>query len=212
MSTYLRENLTFDAAKIQILSEDAEDGKGKNLFMSGICAQADLQNQNGRIYPLEEIRKSVDNINRQIKEGYSVLGEADHPDDLKINIDRVSHMITKMWMEGPNGYGKLKVLRTPMGQIISTMLESGVKLGVSTRGSGNVNESNGRVSDFDMITVDIVAQPSAPNAYPTPMYEGLINMRRGHRVHEMARESITDKKVQKFLAEEVKRFIKDLKV
>ena len=121
-------------------------------------------------------------------------------------------MITKMWMEGPNGYGKLKVLRTPMGQIISTMLESGVKLGVSTRGSGNVNESNGRVSDFDMITVDIVAQPSAPNAYPTPMYEGLINMRRGHRVHEMARESITDKKVQKFLAEEVKRFIKDLKV
>ena len=212
MSRYLKEHLTFDDAKIQILTEASEDGKGKNLFMSGIFAQADLQNQNGRVYPLMEIKNSVDNINRQIKEGYSVLGEADHPDDLKINIDRVSHMITKMWMEGSNGFGKLKIIPTPMGQIVSTMLESGVKLGVSTRGSGNVNESNGRVSDFEMITVDIVAQPSAPNAYPTPMYESLMNMRRGHRVHEMAKESITDVKVQKFLAEEVKRFIKELKV
>jgi hypothetical protein len=212
MSVCLRENLTFDAAKIQIVSESTEDGKGKNLFMSGIFAQADLQNQNGRVYPLMEIKRAVDGINEQIQKGYSVLGEADHPDDLKINIDRVSHMITKMWMDGSNGFGKLKIIPTPMGQIVSTMLESGVKLGVSTRGTGNVNESNGRVSDFDMITVDIVAQPSAPNAYPTPMYESLMNMRHGHKVFAMAKESVNDKKVQKFLAEEVKRFISELKV
>ena len=212
MSRYLKEHLTFDDAKIQILTEASEDGKGKNLFMSGIFAQADLQNQNGRVYPLMEIKNSVDSINRQIKEGYSVLGEADHPDDLKINIDRVSHMITKMWMEGSNGFGKLKIIPTRLGQIVSTMLESGVKLGVSTRGSGNVNESNGRVSDFEMITVDIVAQPSAPNAYPQAMYESLMNSRRGFKTFDLAKDSLSDQRAQKFLKEEVIKFIGELKI
>jgi hypothetical protein len=92
------------------------------------------------------------------------------------------------------------------------MLESGVKLGVSSRGSGNVNESDGKVSDFEIITVDIVSQPSAPNAYPTAIYEGLMNMRHGHKVLEMARESNGDAKVQRYLKSEVKRLIKDLKI
>jgi hypothetical protein len=92
------------------------------------------------------------------------------------------------------------------------MLESGVKLGVSSRGSGNVNDLDGRVSDFEIITVDIVAQPSAPNAYPTAIYEGLMNMRPGPKVLEIAREARGNKQVERFLGDEIKRLIKDLKI
>jgi len=99
-----------------------------------------------------------------------------------------------------------------MGQLVRTMLESGVKLGVSSRGSGNVNESNGHVSDFEIVTVDVVAQPSAPNAYPKAIYESLMNMKYGHRVLDIAKEVGQDNKVQRYLKEEVKRLIKDLKI
>jgi hypothetical protein len=115
-------------------------------------------------------------------------------------------------MDGPNGYGKLKILPTPMGTLVKTMLESGVKLGVSSRGSGNVAESTGNVSDFEIVTVDVVAQPSAPNAYPKAIYEGLLNMRNGHSVLEIAREANGNQKVQKYLKDEVTRLIKDLKI
>ena len=212
MINLLREHLTFDNARMEVLAEDSADGKGKNLYMKGIFVQGGVKNANQRVYPVQEIASAVDNINKQIKEGYSVLGELDHPDDLKINLDRVCHMITDMWMDGPNGFGKLKILPTPMGQLVDTMLKSGVKLGVSSRGSGNVNEGTGHVSDFDIVTVDIVAQPSAPNAYPKAVYEGLMNMRKGHRVLDMARDAGANQKVQKFLFEEVKRLIKDLKI
>jgi hypothetical protein len=161
---------------------------------------------------VNEIERAVKTLNEQITSGYSVLGEVDHPDDLKVNLDRVSHMITEMWMDGPNGFGKLKILPTPMGQLVKTMLESGVKLGVSSRGSGNVNEANGHVSDFEIVTVDVVAQPSAPNAYPKAIYEGMMNMKYGHHVLEMAREAGSDNKVQRYLKSEVVRLIRDLKI
>lgn len=208
----LQEHLSFDGARMELMTESAPDGKGKNLYMKGIFVQGGVKNANQRVYPVDEIAKAVESVGKQIKGGYSVLGELDHPDDLKINLDRVCHVITDMWMDGPNGYGKLKVLNTPMGQLVTTMLESGVKLGVSSRGSGNVNESTGHVSDFDIVTVDIVAQPSAPNAYPKPVYEGLLNMRHGHRVLEMSKDANANKRVQKYLAEEVKRLIQDLKI
>jgi hypothetical protein len=184
----------------------------KTLFMKGIFIQGGVKNANERVYPVSEIENAVDTLNKQISEGYSVLGEVDHPDDLKINLDRVSHMITSMWMDGANGFGKLKILPTPMGQLVRTMLESGVKLGVSSRGSGNVNDMDGRVSDFEIITVDIVAQPSAPNAYPKAIYEGMMNMRHGHRLMDIAKEVSGDKKVERYLKEEVMRLIKDLKL
>ena len=212
MALYLKENLTFDAARMEVLTEDSKDGKSKNLYMKGICIQGGVKNHNERVYPVNEIADAVSTLNEQITGGYSVLGEVDHPDDLKINLDRVSHMITEMWMDGPNGYGKLKVLPTPMGQLVKTMLESGVKLGVSSRGSGNVNEADGKVSDFEIVTVDVVAQPSAPNAYPTAIYEGLMNMRGGAKMFEMAREAGVDQKVQKYLVNEVTRLIKELKI
>ncbi len=212
MALYLKENLTFDRAGLQIIAEDSADGNGKKLKMKGIFIQGGVKNANQRVYPVHEIEKAVTTINETIGGGNSVLGEVDHPDDLKINLDRVSHMIDKMWMDGPNGYGSLTILPTPMGELVKAMLTSGVKLGVSSRGSGNVNESSGHVSDFEIITVDIVAQPSAPNAYPKAIYEGLMNMRGGAQIFEMARDASQDQRVQKYLKEAVTKLIKDLKV
>ena len=212
MAQYLKENLTFDNARMEVLFEDDSTGKGKNLFMRGVFIEGGVKNANQRVYPVNEIASAVQTINEQIKGGYSVLGEVDHPDDLKINLDRVSHMIEQMWMDGPAGHGKLKILPTPMGKLVEAMLTSGVKLGVSSRGSGEVNESTGHVSGFDIITVDIVAQPSAPHAYPKAIYEGLMNMRHGHRVLEIADDVRENQKVQKFLKDEVVRLIRDLKL
>jgi hypothetical protein len=120
-------------------------------------------------------------------------------------------MITDMWMDGPNGYGKMKILPTPMGNLVKTMLESGVKLGVSSRGSGNVNEGNGQVSEFEIITVDIVAQPSAPGAYPTPIYEHLMNSRGGMRAFRTAQEVQKDPKAEKYVREAMLSIINGLK-
>jgi hypothetical protein len=211
MALYLRENLTFDRAQMVVESEG--DGDKKNLYMKGIFIQGGVKNANERVYPVTEIESAVQTLNEQIQEGFSVLGEVDHPDDLKINLDRVSHMITQMWMDGANGFGKLKILPTPMGELVKTMLQSGVKLGVSSRGSGNVNDYDGKVSDFEIVTVDIVAQPSAPNAYPKAIYEGMMNMKHGHKLLDIAKEAQGgNKKVEKYLKEEVMRLIKDLKI
>jgi hypothetical protein len=205
---YLQEHLSFDQAKMVVESDDKD---GKNLFMKGICIQGGVRNANQRVYPVPEIAKAVKTLNDQIGGGYSVLGEVDHPQDLRINLDRVSHMITEMWMDGPNGYGKLKILPTPMGQLIRTMLESGVKLGVSSRGSGNVQgDGSGQVSDFEIVTVDIVAQPSAPGAYPTVVYEHLMNSRGGYQALNMARELQGDPKAQKFLQDQLVNIIRGL--
>ena len=209
MSLYLREHLTYDQARVQILHEGQDN---KDLYMKGICIQGGIKNANQRVYPVNEIGKAVKTLNDQISSGYSVLGEVDHPDDLKINLDRVSHMITEMWMDGPNGYGKMKILPTPMGQLVKTMLESGVKLGVSSRGSGNMSEyGSGEVSDFEIITVDVVAQPSAPGAYPTPIYEHLLNTKGGNMAKGLAAEVRNDARAQKHLKDALTHIIKDLK-
>ncbi len=205
----LAEHLSYDQAKIVLESEEGSDGK-KSLHLNGICIQGDIRNANQRVYSSQEIGKAVKTLNEQIAGGYSVLGEVDHPQDLKINLDRVSHMITKMWMDGPNGYGKLKILPTPMGQLIQTMLTSGVKLGVSSRGSGEV-DGDGKVQGFEIITVDVVAQPSAPGAYPTPVYEHLMNNTGGYQAYRIAQEVQGDPQAQKYLAESLKRIISGLK-
>ena len=204
----LNEHLSFDQAKIVVESAN----EGKDLYMKGICIQGGVRNANQRVYPVNEIGRAVTTLNEQISGGYSVLGEVDHPEGLNINLDRVSHMITEMWMDGPNGYGKLKILPTPMGQLVKTMLESSVKLGVSSRGSGNVMEDgSGEVSDFEIITVDVVAQPSAPGAYPTPIYEHLMNSRGGYKAFHTAREVQGDTKAQKYLKESLLDIISRLR-
>ena len=207
----LTETLSFDQAKMVV--ETTENDKGeKDLYLKGICIQGGVRNANQRVYPVTEIGRAVNTLNDQIKGGYSVLGEVDHPEGLNINLDRVSHMITEMWMDGPNGYGKLKVIPTPMGQLIQTMINNGVKVGVSSRGSGNVKEDgSGEVSEFEIITVDAVAQPSAPGAYPTPIYEHLLNSRGGYQAMNMARELNGDEKAQKYLKESLVNIINGLR-
>jgi hypothetical protein len=203
----LREHLTFDQANIVL--EGANEGK--DLYLKGIMIQGGVRNANQRVYPVNEIGRAVKTLNDQITGGYSVLGEVDHPEGLNINIDRVSHMITECWMDGDNGYGKLKILPTPMGNLVKTMLEAGVKLGVSSRGSGNVAEDGSNtVSDFEIITVDVVAQPSAPGAYPTPIYETLMNARGGLKAWELAQATKHDVKAQKYLKESLINIISKL--
>ena len=209
MSRALQEHLSFNQANI--VTETLDEGNGgKSLYMKGIFIEGDVRNQNNRIYTKEEIHNAVKAINEKIKSGYSVLGEADHPDDLNINLDRVSHIITEMDIDGANGIGKLKLLPTPMGNICKTLIESGCNLGVSSRGSGNVDDK-GIVKDFEIITVDIVANPSAPNAYPDPIYERIMNHRRGNVLLDVASAAQHDLKAQRYLQEEVTQFIENLR-
>ncbi len=199
--------MTFDQA--QIVVENANEGK--DLYMKGICIQGGVRNANQRVYPVNEIGRAVKTLNDQISGGYSVLGEVDHPEGLNINLDRVSHMISECWMDGANGYGKLKILPTPMGQLVSTMIQNGVKLGVSSRGSGNVSDDgDNTVSDFEIITVDVVAQPSAPGAYPTAIYEHMMNARGGYKAYELAQATKHDPKAQKYLKESLVNIISRL--
>ena len=209
MANKLYEFLSFDKAHVQLLEEDNKTG-GKDLCMKGIFIQGDIRNQNQRVYPMREIAKAVNTVTEKLSSGQSVMGELDHPEELSINLDRVSHLITEMWMEGADGYGKLKIIPTPMGNIIKTLLQSGAKLGVSSRGSGNVGD-DGSVSEFEIVTVDIVAQPSAPNAYPRTVYESLMNMKGGSRLVTTAREALNEAAAQKQLVKDLQRFIQELK-
>ena len=207
----LTETLTFDQANM-VVEHTENDAGGKDLYLKGICIQGGVRNANQRVYPVNEISRAVNTLNDQIKGGYSVLGEEDHTEGLNVNLDRVSHMITEMWMDGPNGYGKLKIIPTPMGQLIQTMIQNGVKLGVSSRGSGNVkDDGSGEVSEFEIITVDAVAQPSAPGAYPTPIYEHLMDTRGGYKALQLAQELKGDTKAQKYLKESLVNIINGLR-
>lgn len=204
----LKEHLTFNEAGI--VTEAVEDSNGgKSLILNGCFIQGDVKNHNQRVYPVSEISSAVQTVMEQIKQGYSVLGECDHPEELTINLDRVSHMITEMRMDGANGIGKMKILPTPTGNIIKTLVENGVKLGVSSRGSGNV-DNRGYVSDFEIVTVDIVAKPSAPGAYPNAVYEALGWNKKGNNVRDLAEAINHDRRAQKFLTEGVLDWLKSL--
>lgn len=208
--TVLIERLSHKQAGVKSRIVEGDDG-AKNMFMEGIFVQGNVKNANQRVYPVREIAKAVESVQEKIDQGFPVLGECDHPPELTVNVDRVSHIIESMWMDGPNGYGKLKIVPTPMGNIIRTLIESGATLGVSSRGSGEVNPS-GEVSNFEIVTVDIVAQPSAPEAYPKAIYEGLMNMRGGYQTWQLAQNVQQDKVAQKYLSEQIVKFIRELKL
>lgn len=209
MSSKLYEFMSFDRANLVL--ESALDAEGKkSMFMKGIFIQGEVRNQNRRVYPLREIVRAVDAVKQKIASGYTVLGELDHPENLNINLDRASHIIVDMWMQDNNGYGKLKIVDTPMGQIVKTLLESGAKLGVSSRGSGDVDDG-GHVSGYEIVTVDIVAQPSAPNAYPTTIYESIYNMKGSPFVIEMATDaSMGNARAEMHLKSELVKLINKL--
>jgi hypothetical protein len=199
MMKLLTENLTPVAAML------TEMRKGNDLYLSGIMMQADMVNGNGRKYPLAEISKAVEIAGKRINEGHYILGELNHPDVLSINLANVSHAITECRMDGANAIGKMKLLNTPSGNIAKGLIEGGVRLGVSSRGTGNVNES-GSVSDFSFVTVDIVYQPSAPDAYPNVVQEAMGNK----KVLSLAEALVEDPKAQAYLRKEIKSFLEAL--
>jgi hypothetical protein len=137
------------------------------MMLSGKLQEADVQNGNGRIYPHRVLMREMKNYQKLVKESRA-LGELDHPDDSVINLKNASHMVTEVWWDDKNVMGKVKVLNTPSGQILRSLVESGVKLGISSRGMGSVSEAQGQTiveDDFQLICFDFVSEPSTPNAF-----------------------------------------------
>lgn len=175
---------------------------GGDLYLSGIMMQAALKNGNGRVYPVNEITRAVSECQDKIKAGQFIMGELNHPDTLSINLANVSHAITEIRMDGNNAIGKMKLLNTPSGQIAKAIIEGGVRLGVSSRGTGNVNEG-GDVSDFSFVTMDIVSTPSAPEAYPNVVAEAMGSK----KIMTLAEAVVHDPKAQAYFAKEINALI-----
>jgi hypothetical protein len=152
------------------------EGKNKQQYIKGIFMQSDIQNQNGRIYPYSVLKKQVSAFNEKFVKQDRALGELGHPAGPSVNLDRVSHIITELNEDGKNFIGKAKIIDTPNGKIVKNLLESGVRLGVSSRGLGSVKTNKSGVNevqdDFVLSTVDIVSDPSAPDAFVNGIMEG----------------------------------------
>ena len=177
----------------------------KNLYLSGRIMAAEQQNLNKRVYPRAEIQRAVGLIAEKAKEGAYIMGELNHPDNLSVDLKNVSHIITEAWMDGDNAVGKCKILNTPSGLIVQNLIEGGVKLGVSSRGTGNVT-TEGVVEDFAFVTLDIVAQPSGPGCYPDVVRESVENT----KILSLAEAVQHDKKAQQYLTAEIKKFISSI--
>jgi hypothetical protein len=166
--------ITENIEEINVLVEE-NNGK-KNLYIEGIFLQSEIKNRNGRVYPYDVLNKEVQRYNEQYVKSGRALGELGHPDGPTVNLDRVSHKIISLQAEGSNFIGKAQVLDTPMGKIAKSLLEEGVRLGVSSRGMGSLEERNGANyvrDDFMLATAaDIVADPSAPDAFVNGIMEG----------------------------------------
>ena len=161
--------------EIEYLCEEKENGK-KEYKIKGIFMQADIKNRNGRVYPMEILQKEVKRYNKEYINENRAFGELGHPDGPTVNLERASHMITSLTPDGKNFIGEAKILKTPMGEIVKNLMDEGAKLGVSSRGMGSLDQKNGANyvrSDFYLATAaDIVADPSAPNAFVEGIMEG----------------------------------------
>ena len=160
---------------VEYICEQKEDGK-KNYKIKGVFMQADIKNRNGRVYPMEVLNKEVRRYNKEYINEKRAFGELGHPDGPTVNLERASHMITKLYPDGKNFIGEAKIMSTPMGEIVKTLMDEGAKLGVSSRGMGSLDQKNGANyvrDDFYLATAaDIVADPSAPNAFVEGIMEG----------------------------------------
>ena len=165
-----------DYAVTPVIVEENEKGE-KDYFIEGVFMQSDIKNRNGRIYPEQVMKKEVDRYVKEFVEKDRAFGELGHPDGPTINLDKVSHMITKLEQDGKNFMGRAKVLSTPNGQIVRNLINDGAKLGVSSRGLGSLETRGGAQvvkDDFQLATAaDIVADPSAPEAFVEGIMEGV---------------------------------------
>lgn len=160
---------------LKCLIEKKENGE-KNYVIEGVFAQADKKNRNGRVYPKPIMEKAVDKYVKTQVSKKRAVGELNHPEGPTVNLDKVSHLITDLKFEGNNVVGKAQILPTPMGEIVKGLLDGGVQLGVSTRGMGSLEQKNGAMyvkDDFMLSTVDIVQDPSAPEAFVNGIMEGV---------------------------------------
>ena len=161
--------------EVEYICEEKENGN-KNYKIKGIFMQADIKNRNGRVYPMEVLQKEVKRYNKEYINEKRAFGELGHPDGPTVNLERASHLITALYPDGKNFIGEAKILKTPMGEIVKNLMDEGAKLGVSSRGMGSLDQKNGANyvrSDFYLATAaDIVADPSAPNAFVEGMMEG----------------------------------------
>ena len=161
--------------EVEYICEQKEDGK-KNYAIKGIFMQADVKNRNGRVYPMEVLEREVAKYNKKFVNEKRAFGELGHPDGPTVNLERVSHMITSLKPDGKNFIGEAKIMSTPMGEIVKNLMDEGAKLGVSSRGMGSLvqkNVANYVRDDFYLATAaDIVADPSAPNAFVEGIMEG----------------------------------------
>jgi len=179
-----------DIADLKVIKEDCANGgckSEKNIFLEGPFLQAESKNKNKRIYRKELCDREVKRLNEEKISKNRALGELDHPSSPQINLDRVSHKIDVLEMKGNTGYGKAKLLNTPMGKIAKTLVEEGIILGMSTRAVGTIDEATGYVNDdLQLITVDIVSDPSVPKAFVDAVMEGKEWIMEGDRFIEMA--------------------------
>ena len=161
--------------EVEYITEEKEGG-GKDYKIRGIFMQADIKNRNGRIYPMEVLDEEVRNYNKKFIQQNRAFGELGHPDGPTVNLERVSHMITSLKPDGKNFIGEAKIMDTPMGKIVKNLMDEGAKLGVSSRGMGSLKQKGGAnvvSDDFYLATAaDIVADPSAPNAFVEGIMEG----------------------------------------
>ena len=206
--------------EVQYITE-AKEGGGKNYKIKGIFLQADIKNRNGRVYPMEILEKEVSRYNKKFINENRAYGELGHPEGPTVNLERVSHMVTELYPDGKNFIGEAKIMETPMGKIVKSLMDEGGKLGVSSRGMGSLDQKNGANyvrDDFYLATAaDIVADPSAPNAFVEGIMEGkewvwnngalieaeLIELRRKFDVKKRQRNA-------KFEALEFAKFLKRL--
>ena len=191
-----------------ILTEN--DSENKKLFLKGVFLEADTRNRNGRIYQHSEISKAADKVMEAANAGRHILGHLDHPSSLEIKLEDVSHKLVSMEMVGNTAIGKAEILTLhPKGKILESLILSGVNVGVSSRGSGEVHPSTGIVEGYDMVTVDTVATPSA-NAYPKSIMEQLDMYQRGFEIDNLAEAVIHDEKAQKYFNDEIQKFLAEM--
>lgn len=178
----------------------------KSMTINGIFMQAAVQNRNRRTYPLHEITSAVKHANDLIERDNGIFGELDHPNTLTINSRNISHVITELHMRGNDAYGKAKLLNTPSGLIAQELFSSGVKVGVSSRGAGELNE--GVVSNFQFITIDVVVNPSAAGATPEAIMESVEHASNSAAILTLAEASQHDETAQKYLKNEIMRWLR----
>lgn len=204
MADLLIETLNPAIANLQESKKD-----DKHWYLEGIFMQAEKKNGNGRMYPRSVLTEAVERMSDKMSKGYNVLGELEHPEALTINLNNVSHVIEGLRWDGDNVIGRAKILDTPKGEIVKALLKEGIKLGVSSRGSGSTTYKDDitLVESFNLITVDIVATPSAPEAFPYSLQESLNNIYSNPKIVSLSEALVEDKAAQKYFEKEIKNFL-----